>query len=71
MKCPRCEKEFIFEFLKVQKWLKSTRLYSEQLSFILYNYGGPICDECLTDVQSSFYVSGVNPRLKKFVNPNI
>ena len=71
MKCTWCEREFVFEFPNAQQWLKSTKLDSEQLSFILYNYGGPICDDCTADVHSSFYVSGVNPRLKNSVNPNL
>ncbi len=71
MKCPRCEREFVFEFPNAQQWLKSTKLDSDQLSFILYNYGGPICNDCIADVHSSFYVSGINPRLKKFAKLNI
>ena len=63
MKCTRCEKEFTFKFLNVQQWLKETKLDSEQLSFLLYHYGGPLCDECLADFKSSFYASGVNPAM--------
>ncbi|MDE5784247.1 MAG: hypothetical protein K2H97_08050 [Prevotella sp.] len=65
MKCPRCEREFAFEFLNVQQWLKSTTLDSEQLSFLLCNYEGPLCSECTADFQSSFYASGVNPAMVK------
>ena len=65
MKCPRCEKEFIFEFLNVQQWLKSTKFGGEQPSFILHNYGGGLCDGRTADVQGNFYASGVNPAMVK------
>lgn len=64
MKCPRCEKEFQFEYTDTLKWLKNSRLDNEQLSFILFNYGGPICDECLEDLKSAYYASGINPYMK-------
>lgn len=65
MKCPRCEKEFVFEFLDVWQWLNKSNLDDKQLSFLIYNYGSPICEECIKDLRCSFYVSGINPILKK------
>lgn len=62
MKCARCGKEFFFEFLNVQHWLKLSKLDDNQLSFVLYNYGGPLCSDCEEDLVSGFYLSGVNPR---------
>lgn len=65
MKCARCEKEFLFEFLSVQQWLRQSKLDNRQLSFLLYNFGGPLCPECEDDLQSGFYLSGINPNLKR------
>ena len=59
MKCPRCEKEFQFEFLSVQHWLKSCKLDKQQISFLLYNFGGPLCRECEDDLVSGFYLLGI------------
>lgn len=64
MKCQRCEKEFPFEYKGTLEWLKNSRLDNKQLSFILVNYGGPLCEDCLEDLRSAFYASGVNPRRK-------
>ncbi len=61
MKCARCEKEFLFEFLSIQQWLCKSKLDNKQLSFLLYNYGGPLCSECEDDLKSGFYLSGINP----------
>ncbi len=61
MKCARCEKEFLFDFLSVQQWLLQSKLDSRQLSFLIYNYGGPLCPDCEDDLQSGFYLSGINP----------
>lgn len=65
MKCPRCEKEFQFEFLNVQQWLKSCKLDNHQISFLLYNFGGPLCPKCEDDFVSGFYLSGINPQIQK------
>lgn len=65
MKCARCEKEFPSEFLNVQHWLRQTKLDNQQLSFVLYNFGGPLCPDCEYDLQSGFYLSGTNPYRKK------
>lgn len=65
MKCSRCEKEFQFEFLSVQQWLRQSKLDRRQLSFIIYNYGGPLCPDCESDVRNCFYLSGVNPYRNK------
>ncbi len=64
MKCARCEKEFLFEFLSVQQWLRQSKLDNLQLSFLLYNFGGPLCPDCEDDLQSGFYLSGTNPYRK-------
>ena len=56
MKCARCEKEFLFEFLCVQQWLLQSKLDIRQLSFLIYNYGGPLCPDCEDDLQSGFYL---------------
>ncbi|MDO4336087.1 MAG: hypothetical protein Q4C37_09740 [Bacteroidales bacterium] len=64
MKCPRCEKEFPFEFLSVQHWLRESRLDERQLSYVIYNFGGPLCPDCEEDLQSGFYLSGTNPYRK-------
>ncbi|WP_289761499.1 MULTISPECIES: hypothetical protein [Muribaculaceae] len=56
MKCARCEKEFLFEFLSVQQWLLQSKLDIRQLSFLIYNYGGPLCPDCEDDLQSGFYL---------------
>ena len=61
MKCTRCEKEFPFEVHSIQEWLHRSKLYVRQLSFILYNFGGLLWPEYETDLQSGFYLSGVNP----------
>ncbi len=61
MRCPRCEKEFVFEFQSLQHWLKASKLDNSQLSFLLYNYGSPLCEECENDLRDSFYVSGISP----------
>ncbi len=61
MKCARCGKEFLFEFHSVSHWLKASTLDDRQLSFILYNYGSPICEDCENDLRDSFYAYGVNP----------
>lgn len=61
MKCARCEKEFLFEFLSVQQWLLQSKLDIRQLSFLIYNYGGPLCPDCEDDLQSGFYLWGTNP----------
>lgn len=66
MKCSRCRKEFQFEFLSIQHWLKHSRLDNDQLSFLLYNFGGPLCNECEEDLISSFYLYGINPNRKVF-----
>ncbi len=68
MKCPRCEKEFIFEFQSIEHWLRASALDNQQLSFLLYNYGAPLCEDCETDLRDCFYSSGVNPKLKKSIN---
>lgn len=65
MKCPRCEKEFQFEFPDVQNWLKNSRFDNKQLSYILFNYGGPICEDCEIDLVCGFYLTGVHPRYMK------
>lgn len=41
MKCARCEKEFLFEFLDVQQWPRLSKPNDEQLSYLLYNFGTP------------------------------
>ncbi len=61
MKCARCEKEFLFEFLSVQQWLLQSKLDNRQLSFLIYNFGDPLCPDCEDDLQSGFYLSGTNP----------
>lgn len=61
MRCARCEKEFIFEFQNLQHWLKASKLDNRQLSFLLYNYGSPLCEDCENDLRDSFYASGINP----------
>ncbi len=68
MKCARCEKEFLFEFLSVQKWLQRSKLDNWQLSFLLYNFGGPVCPECEVDLQDRFYRSATNPYRKNLVS---
>ncbi len=61
MKCARCEKEFLFEFLCVQQWLQQSTLDNQQFSFLLYNYGGSLSPECEGYLQRSYYLSMTNP----------
>ncbi len=64
MKCARCEKEFLFEFLSVQQWLRPSKLENRQLLFLIFNFGGQHCSEYGGNMQSGFYLSGVNPYRK-------
>lgn len=68
MKCPRCEKEFPFEFLSVQSWLKSSKLGNQQLSFVLYNFGGPLCSSCEEYLRRNFYEPESNRDKTKKLN---
>ena len=66
MKCPRCEKEFQFEFPDVQNWLKNSRFDNKQLSNLeFFSQFGPICEDCEIDLVCGFYLTGVHPRYMK------
>ncbi len=64
MKCARCVKEFPCEFHGVQQRLEQSGLDCLQQSFLLLNFGGPICTQYGDDLKSAFYASGINPSRK-------
>lgn len=64
MKCPRCEKEFPFEYPSFYEWLRISSLDDVQLAYLLLNYGGPLCAACEENLRAAFYHCGVNPVVK-------
>ncbi len=68
MNCPRCKKDFPTECISFFKWLETAGLDAMQTAYVISNYDGPLCDECLEALKSVFYACAVNPCLKPKIN---
>jgi acetyl-CoA carboxylase, biotin carboxylase subunit len=64
-KCPRCKQLFENSNKDLSDWLTSQQLDPFQKRYVLDYYSDILCQECVRDLQDSFYTFGVNPIRKK------